>query len=152
MVELETLNEYRFYKLEAQFPQRCGNTIDNIYSKVDANVPKTRECFGHLTLQMIDMSVNMICPHVDCRTQYEIPRVCNTCGLATSFEDTTCDTCEPRVIDIATWSISIAEANKAIKKINRAFKQDLIEEKEWKSVLAVNQDEILRCEKLLEEI
>ncbi len=111
-----------------------------------------KQCHGLLNLNMTEGSINMKCPHVECHTEYEITRVCNKCGLQTTFEDNTCDTCEPRVIDIATWSISIAEANKAIKKVNRAFKQDLINEAEWKSVLEVNRDEIVRCESLLEEI
>ena len=96
---------------------------------------------------MKDLSVNMLCKH--CRATYDIPRVCNHCHRAHLFEDITCDTCEQVVIDIATLNISIAEANKAIKKVNRAFKQNLIEEKEWRTVLAINQDEVKRCEKLL---
>ena len=151
MVELEILNEYRFYKLEAIFPQRCTYIIENVYCKVDIDVYETRTCGGLLNLNMKEHSINMRCPHVDCYTEYEITRKCNVCGLETLFEDTTCDNCEPRVIDIATWKVSIAEANKAIKKVNRVFKKDLIKEKEWKAVLQINQDDIVRCERLLEQ-
>jgi hypothetical protein len=152
MVELEQLNQYRFYTLEPKFPSRCDNTVDNIYSKVHQASPPTQTCGGLLNLHMTDGSVNMRCPHVGCFKQYEIPRICSACGKETTFEDITCDICEPRVINIATWNISIAEANKAIKKVNRAFKQNLIDEKEWKTVLHINQDEIQRCEKLLEKV
>lgn len=152
MVELEELNQYRFYTLEPQFPSRCDNLVENIYMKLFKNTTGCRPCGGLLNLHMTDGSINMRCPHVGCHKQYEIPRVCSSCGLATTFEDVTCDTCEPRVIDIATWNISIAECQKAIKKINRAFKQDIIKEDEWKSAIHINQSEIVRCEKLLEEI
>ena len=150
MVELEILNEYRFYKLKAIFPQRCQNLVDDIYMKFDPRIG-LKICYGLLNLNMKEHSINMICPHVDCHTEYEITRKCSVCGLETLFEDTTCDNCEPRVIDIATWKVSIAEANKAIKKINRAFKKDLIDEQSWKSILQLNQDEVTRCEKLLEQ-
>ena len=151
MVELEILNEYRFYKLQAQFPQKCYKTVENIYSKVDNILSVQKICLGLLRLHMVDNSINMICPHVGCNTQYDIIRVCNVCGLETTFEDVTCDTCEPRVINIATWQVSIQEALKTIKKVNRAFKKDLIDEKEWKSVLQINTDEIKICEENLEK-
>jgi len=151
MIELEKLNEYRFYKLESKFPSRCYNIVENAYFKVGHHDP-TRVCNGLLNLHMVDGSINMRCPHVDCNKEYEIPRICSACGRVTTFEDVTCDTCEPRVIDIATWYIAIAEANKAIKKVNRAFKQNLILEDEWKTVLHINQDEVIRCEKLLEQV
>ena len=151
MVELEILNEYRFYKLEARFPQKCINYVDDIYSKFTAGDTILRMCGGFLRLHMVDNSINMICPHVGCNTQYDIIRVCNVCGLETTFEDVTCDTCEPRVINIATWQVSIQEALKTIKKVNRAFKKDLIDEKEWKSVLQINTDEIKICEENLEK-
>lgn len=151
MVELETLNEYRFYKLEAQFPQRCTNYVENIYYKVRDDQQLQKICNGLLRLHMVDSSINMICPHVGCNTEYDITRACSVCGKWTSFEDTTCDNCEPRVINIATWQVSIQEALKTIKKINRAFKKDLVEEKEWKSVLQINTDEIKVCERNLEK-
>lgn len=146
-MELETLNEYRFYKLEAIFPSRCTFLIDDVYNRPHGK----RICHGLLNLHMTGGSINMRCPHVGCHKQYEITRKCNVCGKVTSFEDTICDGCEPRVINIATWSVSIQEGLKAIKKINRAFKNDLIKEKEWKTVLQINQDEVTRCEKLLEK-
>ena len=147
MVELEQLNEFRFYKLEPQFPERCHAEVENIYSKVIKTATPTKICGGLLVLQMKDLSVNMLCK--GCRATYDIPRVCNTCNREHLFEDITCDTCEQVVIDIATLRISIAEANKAIKKVNRAFKQDLIKEKEWRAVLELNKSEVERCEKLL---
>ena len=151
MVELEELNEFRFYKLEPQFPKRCTADVSNIYAKV-RDESSYRKCGGLLCLHMKDMSVNMKCKHVGCGIEYEIPRICNSCGREHLFEDITCDTCEPKVIDIATLKVSIAEANKAIKKINRAFKQNLIDEKEWKAALQINQDEVIKCEKRLEDL
>lgn len=149
IVELEALNEFRFYKLEPHFPNLCTNIVENIYAKVDKTVSTTRVCGGHLWLHMKAMSVNTICK--SCKTEYEIPRVCTSCHKEHLFEDIACDNCEQIVIDITTLHVSIAEANKAIKKVNRAFKQNLIEEKEWKTVLQINQDEVIRCEGLLEK-
>jgi len=68
MVELEALNEYRFYKLEAIFPQRCTNFVDDIYNT------EQRICGGILTLHMVDGSINMICNRVGCFKQYDIIR------------------------------------------------------------------------------
>ena len=67
------------------------------------------------------------------------------------FEDLTCDSCEPHVIDITTWNVSIEECNKALKKINRAFKKDLITEKEWKISLKIQTDERNKCERELKK-
>jgi hypothetical protein len=152
MVELEELNQYRFYKLEPKFPSRCVNVVENIYARVDPDVYEAIDCNGLLRLHMVDGSVNMRCPRNGCNKQYEIPRVCTSCGRETTFEDITCDTCEPVVINITTWNTSIQECNKAIKKINRAFKQNLIDEKEWKSALKIQNDERDKCEKELEKL
>ena len=57
------------------------------------------------------------------------------------FEDLTCDNCEKHVIDITTWNVSIEECNKALKKINRAFKK----------ALKIQNDERNSCEKALEK-
>jgi hypothetical protein len=152
MVELEQLTEHRFYTLEPQFPERCDNKVDNIYYQVDSTQPLSKTCGGLLWMNMVDMSVNMICKHVGCHTQYEITRVCSSCGRAHLFEDITCDTCEPIVINIATWKVSIDECRKAIKKINRAFKKNLILEAEWKSALKIQNDELVKCEKELDKL
>ena len=149
IVELEKLIEHRFYKLDTFYKVNCDNVVDNIYTKVDINVPQTKVCGGLLWLHMIEGSVNLICKW--CKAEYDIVRVCNICGEEYLFEDITCDGCEPFVIDIATWKISIQEADKAIKKINQAFKKSLIAEKEWKSALQINRDEIIKCQKNLEK-
>lgn len=109
-----------------------------------------RVCNGHLHLNMIEGSINMRCPRVECLKQYDITRVCSVCGFETTFDDTICDICEPKVIDIATWSVSRLEGLKAIKKINRAFKNDLVKEEDWITVRQLNMDEVIRCEKNLE--
>jgi len=150
MVELEQLNEYRFYKLEPQFPERCHAEVENIYSKVIKTATPTKTCGGLLSLQMKDLSVNMLCKV--CRATYDISRICNSCGREHLFEDITCDTCEPIVINITTWKVSIDECNKAIKKINRAFKQNIIPESEWRTSIKIQRDELTKCEKELEKI
>lgn len=156
MVELEELTENRFYKLIPLWPQRCHNLVDDIYDLEPPNVEsyerKKRVCNGLLWLHMKDASINLICKHVDCREQYEVFRFCDFCGKKHYFEDTTCDNCEPIVINVTTWKISIDEANKAIKKINRAFKQGVIDEKEWRNVLNIQKDEIAKCQQNLERI
>ena len=152
-MELESLNEYRFYKLEPKFPDRCSNIVENIYYKVHPNSEHpTRICGGHLKLRMIESSIIMRCPNPGCFTEVEIPRVCNACGRETLFDDITCDTCEPVVINITTWNVSIEECHKAIKKINRAFKQNLIPEDEWKTAIKIQTEEIGKCEKSLAKL
>lgn len=150
MVELEQLNQYRFYTLKPTFPLRCDAMVENIYSKV-MTVSKEIVCNGMLKLHMIDDSIRMICSQNDCRQQYDIPRTCTNCDRQTVFEDITCDTCEPIVINITTWNVSIDECNKAIKKINRAFKQNIITEEEWRNSLKIQKDELLKCQKDLEK-
>lgn len=132
MVELEDINLYRFYKLIPSFRQRCV-------------------CNGLLWLHMTHGSVNMKCKHVGCFKEYEIPRFCSHCGKEHVFEDLTCDNCEKIVINIATWKTSVEECNKAIRKVNRLFKNNLISESEWKAALKINEEEIERCQKSLQE-
>jgi hypothetical protein len=132
MLELEDINEYRFYKLKPIWRERC-------------------ECGGMLWLHMIDSSVNQICRHVGCFKQYEISRRCNVCNSTYDFLDVTCDKCEPTVINLATWKTTIEECLKAIKKVNRAFKIGKLTESEWKEAIRYNQEEKERCQKSLEE-
>lgn len=100
---------------------------------------------------MKDGSVSLICRRDTCTNEYDIVRECTACGRAHMFEDLTCDNCEKHVIDITTWNVSIEECNKALKKINRAFKNDLISEVEWKAALKIQTDERNSCEKALEK-
>jgi hypothetical protein len=150
-MELEDLNQYRFYSLEPILENRCTNTLDNIYHKVDKSKPQTRKCNGILWLHMKEGTVNQICRAHNCNNEYDIIRACTSCGKQHMFEDITCDNCEPHVIDITTWNVSIEECNKAIKKINRAFKKDVIKEAEWKAGLKIQTDERTSCEKALEK-
>ena len=151
MVELEELNQYRFYTLEPLLENKCTNMVDNIYNRVDSSQPKLKPCNGMLWLHMKDGSVNLICKRLSCSKQQDIIRACTSCGREHMFEDLTCDNCEKHVIDITTWNVSIEECNKALKKINRAFKKDLISEAEWKSALKIQNDERNSCEKELEK-
>lgn len=151
MVELEELNQNRFYKLEPKFPSRCTGLVSDIYAELTGNHLQ-RSCNGLLVTHMIDGSINMRCPHVDCGKQYDIPRVCTACKKEYLFEDITCDNCEPVVINITTWKVSIEECEKAIKKINRLFKQDLIPESEWKNSIKIQEDEMNKCQRNLEKI
>lgn len=151
MVELEELTEFRFYKLEPQYQQRCTNLVSDIYAEQAGNNLE-RECGGLLWLNMKASSVVLKCKHVGCFAEYDIPRICNSCGLVTEFNDVTCNNCEPIVINIATWKVSIAEGEKAIKKINRAFKQNLIPEDEWRNAIKIQSEEIEKCQKSLEKL
>jgi len=151
MVELEQLNEYRFYSLKPVFNNKCTKTVDNIYNRVDPSQPKTKTCNSLLWLHMKDASVNLVCTNNTCRSEYDIVRVCTTCNKEHMFEDVTCDNCEKHVIDITTWNVSIEECTKAIKKINRAFKKDIIKEEEWKTALKIQTDELESCERALKK-
>ena len=151
MVELEDIAQFRFYKLECVFVKRCFRQVENIYTKTRGDKVESHQyCNGLLNLHMIDSSINLICPH--CRAQYDIIRICNKCGKHHMFEDMTCDNCEPIVINITTWKVSIEEANKTIKKVNRAFKKGVIDEAEWKNVLNIQKDEIKVCQENLEKV
>lgn len=151
MVDLEDLNQYRFYSLEPIFENKCSNMVDNIYSRVDSSQPKMIPCNSMLWLHMKDGSVNLICKNNTCRNEYDIVRACTSCGRKHMFEDLTCDNCEKHVIDLTTWNVSIEECIKAVKKINRAFKKDIITEAEWKSALKIQTDEMKLCEKELKK-
>ena len=63
------------------------------------------------------------------------------------FDQITCDNCEPEVIKIAEIHMRIINADKAIKKINRAYKSGKINEKDWKSGILMYREDKERCEK-----
>ena len=151
MVELEQLNQYRFYTLEPILENRCTNMVDNLYHKVDASQPEKNLCNSTLWLHMKDGSVNLICRNSACTNEYDIVRACTACGKEHMFEDLTCEKWEPHVIDLTTWNVSIEECNKALKTINRAFKKDIISEVEWKTSLKIHNDEKNSCERALKK-
>jgi len=134
VVELEDLNEYRFYKLRIDINQRCES------------------CGGHLWLYRDKGTIFKKCMHTDCLRVHDIIRRCTYCGTEHEFEDLTCDNCEGIVINITTMSVTIDECNKAIKKINRQFKNGLLTEKEWQTSLQINKEEKIRCSKELIKI
>jgi hypothetical protein len=130
-IELEDLNDYRFYKL-AILPQ----------TKCDG-------CGGMLWLYRDKGTILRRCMHTDCLKVHEITRQCTYCGKKHDFEDTTCDKCENKVINLTTMKVTIEECDKAIKKINRQYKNGLLEEQDWKGALKLNQEEKAKCEKNL---
>jgi len=130
MVELEFLNEFRDYKLKTVTNSKCS-------------------CGSNLNLHMVNGSVNQQCTNNYCRKQYEIKRVCNKCNLMYNFEDFICDRCEPEVIRIAELNMSVINADKALKKINRAYKAGKINEADWKSGVKLYKEDKERCEKQL---
>lgn len=135
MVELEDTNQFRFYKLKPLWRQRC--------------VP---ECNGLLHMHMKNSSINLICMHTDCFREFEVKKYCTYCGKEHLFEDLTCDNCEPIVINITSWKVSIEECEKAEKKLNRAYKNNMISEEEWKNAKKFNIDERERCQKELKKV
>tara|TARA_R110000796_G_scaffold14059_1_gene46172 strand:+ start:158 stop:364 length:207 start_codon:yes stop_codon:yes gene_type:complete len=66
-----------------------------------------------------------------------------------NFEDFICDRCEPEVIRIAELNMSVINADKALKKINRAYKAGKINEADWKSGVKLYKEDKERCEKQL---
>lgn len=156
MDDLEALNENRFYRLIPNWQQRCTNLVDDIYDLEEHSdtgfLRSKKPCNGLLWMNIKNSSINLKCRHVECGAEYEVFRNCNFCGKKHYFDDVTCDNCEPVVINITTWRVSIDEGTKAIKKVNRAFKQGLIDEKEWKNVIGLQKDEIERCQKNLEKV
>lgn len=66
-----------------------------------------------------------------------------------TFDDITCTICEPGVIKIADLNMRIINADKAIKKINRAYKAGKINEKDWKEGIKLYKEDKEICEKQL---
>jgi hypothetical protein len=66
-----------------------------------------------------------------------------------TFDDITCDVCEPWVIKIADLHMTIINSDKAIKKLNRAHKAGKINKKDWKDGIKLYKDDKERCEKQL---
>jgi len=134
MVELEELNDYRFYKLKPVWLKWC-------------------ECGGLLWLHMKNGGgINQGCKHVGCGREYEVARECTYCGTKHDFDDVTCDNCEQTVIDYTTWKVAIDECGKAIKKINRQYKLGVLSEGDWISSTEINQREIKECQKSLRQL
>ena len=133
-IELEELNNYRFYHLNIIPENRC------------------KKCNGLLWLFRDKGTLFRRCRHVDCLSVYDITRKCSYCHREYPFEDITCDKCEKVVVDITTQVVSIEEADKAVKKINSAYKKGVLTEKEWKASLHFNTEEKQKCVKTLEKI
>lgn len=134
VVELEDLNDYRFYKLRIDTTQRCEG------------------CGGYLWLYRDKGTIFKKCAHTDCLRVHNIIRRCTYCGTEHEFEDMTCDNCEAVVINLTTAAVTIEECNKAIKKINRKFKAGLLTESEWEISLQLNREEKVRCQEELTKI
>jgi hypothetical protein len=64
-----------------------------------------------------------------------------------TFDQIACDNCEPEVIKIAEIHMTIINSDKAIKKINRAYKSGKINEKDWKEGIKMYKEDKERCEK-----
>jgi DNA repair exonuclease SbcCD ATPase subunit len=148
-IELEDLNDYRFYKLEIDSSQRCDGYVANVYDTKD-KLP--RKCNGMLWLYRHNGTIYKRCRHTDCLKVHEIKKKCSHCGTEHDFEDITCDKCESDVIHLASYKVNIDESEKAIKKINRAYKVGKISEEDWKSAIKLNKQEIENCQKGLQEI
>ena len=131
MVELEFLNEFRDYKLKLKLSKKC------------------KTCKSNLNLHMIDGSVNQICGNNFCRKQYKIKRECSKCNLVYDFDDITCKKCEVEVIRIAELNLNIINSDKALKKINRAYKAGKINEEDWKAGVLLYKETKERCERQL---
>lgn len=133
-VELEDLNNFRFYKLKVDPHDKCD------------------KCGGMLWLFRHDGSIYKRCRHTDCLAVFEIIRHCSYCGKKHDFEDVTCDRCESKVINLTTLSVTIDECDKALKKINRAFKKGVMTEEEWKNARKYNIEEQEKCRINLEKL
>jgi len=133
MPDLEELKENRFYKLKPQWNNKCS-------------------CGGLLWLNMKAGSVNEKCRHVGCMKEFDVSRICDTCNNTFEFDDALCTECEPIVIELTQCKTNMIDADKVLKKANRAFKAGDISETEWKKVTKDLKEESLRCELKVEEI
>lgn len=148
-IELEDLNDYRFYKLKIDSSERCEGYVANVYDTKD-KLP--RKCGGMLWLYRHNGTIYKRCRHPDCLKIHEIKKKCSHCGKEHDFEDITCDRCERFVINLTTYKVTIEECGKAIQKINRAFKNNRLSEQDWKIALKVNTEEMERCQENLQGI
>jgi hypothetical protein len=130
MVELEFLNEFRDYKLNIRYKNKCT-------------------CGSMLGLHMVNGSVNQICSNNYCRKQHDIIRICSKCHSVYEFDDINCDKCEVEVIRIAELNHNIINSDKALKKINRAYKAGKINEEDWKAGVLLYKETKERCERQL---
>jgi|TARA_R110000744_G_scaffold65468_1_gene134325 hypothetical protein len=130
MVELEFVNEFRDYKLKLKYSKSCT-------------------CGSNLNLHMVNSSVNQMCADRYCGKQYEIKRYCSKCKSEYDFEDITCNNCEPEIVRIAELHMNIINSDKALKKINRAYKAGKINEADWKSGVLLYKETKERCERQL---
>tara|TARA_R110002020_G_scaffold4115_4_gene18458 strand:- start:2260 stop:2652 length:393 start_codon:yes stop_codon:yes gene_type:complete len=130
MVELEFLNEFRDYKLHIKYKNNCT-------------------CGSTLNLHMTGGSVNQQCSNNFCRKEYNIIRLCSKCQSVYDFEDIICDKCETEVIRIAELNLNIINSDKALKKINRAYKAGKINEEDWKAGVLLYKETKERCERQL---
>jgi hypothetical protein len=130
MVELEFVNEFRDYKLKLKYSKSCT-------------------CGSNLNLHMVNSSVNQMCADRYCAKQYEIKRYCSKCKSEYNFEDITCNNCEPEIVRIAELHMNIINSDKALKKINRAYKAGKINEADWKSGVLLYKETKERCERQL---
>ena len=145
MVEIEDLTQFRFYKLKPQWQKKCINIIyeDEIGQKF---------CNGYLWMFRTNGSIKLRCNHVDCRSEYLIPRICSNCNAEYKFDSLTCDNCEPLVIQTAQYHLRIEESVKHVKKINKHYRAGDINEKDWKNALELNRIEEDSCIKRLEKL
>lgn len=139
MVEIEQLNPFRFYKLIPHWKQRCEREYPN-------------KCNGYLWMYRNKGNIKLRCNHVDCLQEYEIPRYCNNCEAIYTFDSTTCDNCEPLVIQAAQYYITVEESDKAIKKINKHYKANQMSQEDWEAAIQLNKQEKISCENKLKEL
>jgi hypothetical protein len=65
------------------------------------------------------------------------------------FEDIVCDNCEKEVVRQAELHMTIMNSEKALKKLNRAYRAGKINEADWKSGVLLYKETKERCEKEL---
>lgn len=141
MVEIEELTPFRFYKLKPFYKQRC--TTEFVTG---------RKCNGLLRLFRNKGMINLKCMHVDCLKEYDIYRDCSICNERYFFDKLTCDKCEPLVVNIAHYYITIEDADKSIKKINKHYKSGDMLQSDWEAAISLNKQEKISCENKLKEL
>ncbi len=144
MVEIEELTQFRFYKLIPVWKQRCIKTFDDKKGH--------RFCNGLLWNLRVKGTLKLRCMHVDCFSVYDIPKFCSHCNREYKFEELTCVNCEPLVIETAQLYLTIDDAGKSIKKINKHYKAGKMNQEDWEAAISLNKNERDSCERKLEKL
>ena len=133
MVELEDIVKRRDYKLKPYFLKNCKKCPSN-----------------YLTLMRHDNTIGQWCSN--CRSIFNISRVCTFCNQLYDFDDMECIECEKIITEIAAFEVCIEDNEKTLRRLSRKHKRGEIPETVFLNQRQICQEEILKCKEELEKV